>query len=238
MRIESIKKLSVPVKISSTPVNPHAPAEQKSVRCEQSCLRRQMPFARARYPDARKSGRNIVARHNPIAIAFARRSSLPRNPLPSRSEDGSDTVRAEMTLIFVALPSQCNREPASHVVAKCHSAQKLTTADFNLSPAASAAGTTAHPGCECEGPFESSVSSECANTRSPSPLPVRRTRCSTPRQWQLPCRRMPGKSQCRSSRWQLRTRNHGGESVENVLFSLFCYFIRQRFPTRFAHVGA
>src|SRR6266851_4162768 len=34
----------------------------------------------------------------------------------------------------------------------------------NRSPAARAAGTTAHPGCDCDGACESSVSSACANT--------------------------------------------------------------------------
>jgi len=88
---------------------------------------------------------------NPIAVASAWASSLP--PPTSRrrgSEDCSDAVRAEMTYHFRSAALQRNREPASHVGAKCHSAQKLTPLIPNRSQQ-SGSGTTRNPDGECDG---------------------------------------------------------------------------------------
>jgi len=91
--IEASKKLSVPSRYPQLLSNPRALREQKS-----SPLRAVMPpkttlFAYARYSDARKSGRNTVARHtqyNPSAW----RSSC-RTTAAAALEIVSDTVRAE-----------------------------------------------------------------------------------------------------------------------------------------------
>ena len=91
----------------------------------------------------------------------------------------------------------------------------------NFSAAANAAGTTAAPGCDCEGPCESSVSSEWASTplaSAASKGPVSTTEPAT-----VPVGVTPhGTGECDRglAGRQLGSRDHGGERIQDVLLGL------------------
>ena len=164
LRDERGKKLSAPENTSSTPVHPELDEQGRG-----DAITRRHAAEHERLLDV-------------VDIALPRRYARgllrgvveqPSHLLGVESDGaagggGRTESAGELCVLLCASVCTAGRRAPSSSAVRCRS-RALPRADTAgvdpaCSPTASAAGTTAHPGCDSDGACESSVSSECAST--------------------------------------------------------------------------